>query len=62
MGAYNMKQDFKTWMNKVDGWLYKKCGLTSNDLADFCYRDAYDNGERPASIGKRVLEAEGYYD
>jgi hypothetical protein len=55
-----MKQTFEMWMSKLDGWLYKKCGLSHNDLADFCYMDAYLNGERPASVAKQVLENEGW--
>ena len=57
-----MKQTFSEWMKKVDIWLIKTCGLSHDDLADFCYRDAYDNGERPASVGKQVLESEGFYE
>lgn len=57
-----MKQSFESFMAKVDAWLNKKCGLSHYDLADFCYRDAYNNGERPASVGKQVLANEGWED
>jgi hypothetical protein len=57
-----MKQTFSEWMAKVNSCLVKKVGMSSDCLADFCYRDAYDNGERPASVAKQVLSAEGYYD
>ena len=53
-----MKQTFSEWMQKVDAALVKKVGMSSDCLADFCYRDAYDNGERPTSVAKQVLEAE----
>jgi hypothetical protein len=62
VGSEDVKQTFSEWMAKVDTWLYKKCGLDHNCLADYCYRDAYDNGEHPATIGKRVLEQEGFYE
>jgi hypothetical protein len=55
-----MKQDFKTWMKKVDAHLNKKCGLDHNCLADYCYWDAYDNGESPSKVARDVLEAEIY--
>ena len=55
-----MKQDFKTWMSKVDAALMKKMGLDHNCLGDFCYMDAYLNGERPVSVAKQVLENEGW--
>ena len=57
-----MKQSFDSWMAKVDSYLNKKCGLDHLCLSDFCYRDAYDNGERPASVGKQVLVNEGWED
>ena len=57
-----MRQTFSEWMQNVDAALVKKVGMSSDCLADFCYRDAYDNGERPASVAKQVLEAEGYYE
>ena len=55
-----MKQTFSEWMAKVNSYLVKKAGMDSNCLADFCYRDAYDVGERPASVAKQVLENEGW--
>jgi len=57
-----MKQSFEEWMAKVDSYLNKKCGLDHMCLSDYCYRDAYDNGERPASVGKQVLANEGWED
>jgi hypothetical protein len=57
-----MKQSFPAWMDKIDAALMKKAGVTHHDLADYCYMDAYADGERPASVAKKVLEAEGYYD
>ena len=57
-----MKQSFEEFMRKVDTYLNKKCGLDPMCLSDYCYRDAYDNGERPASVGKQVLANEGWED
>lgn len=34
---------FQEWMNKVDGELVNRCGMTSSDLPDYNYRDMYDD-------------------
>jgi hypothetical protein len=56
------KQSFTEWMQRVDAAINKKVGLTHWDLADWCYHDAYDNGETPTRVAKEVLEAEGWHD
>ena len=55
-----MKQTFSEWLRKVDTALVKRVGRGDNCLGDFCYRDAYDNGERPVSVAKQVLINEGW--
>lgn len=49
------KLSFEQWMQKVDAVLEKKCGLSHHDLEDFCYRDAYDDGEAPSTVAREVL-------
>ena len=56
------KMLFPEWMKKVDEALLNKVGLTHGDLADYCYMDAYADGERPASVAKKVLANEGWGD
>ena len=38
------KLSYTEWMKAVDIEIGKFCGLTSDDLADCCYRDMYDDG------------------
>ena len=54
------KISFPEFMRKVDAALMAKAGVTHHELTDYCYMDAYADGERPASVAKKVLEAEGY--
>ena len=51
-----MAQDFGIWLKKVDSALARKCGLTSDDLADCCYRDWYDSGVSPSDAAQMALE------
>jgi hypothetical protein len=47
---------FRAWMRKVDAALETLCGLGSDDLPDYSYRDAYDGGEAPISTAVAALE------
>ena len=38
------EEHFKVWMQQVDAHLEKMCGMTSDDLPDYRYRDAFDQG------------------
>ena len=49
---------FKEWMREVDGWLESLCGMSSADLADACYRDAYDDRIDPSEFASQVFEDE----
>jgi hypothetical protein len=42
-----MKKTFEQWMKEVDEHLEDRCGMSSNDLPDVCYRDWYDDGIPP---------------
>ena len=55
------KDSFETWMKQVDAALEKACGLSSEDLADYAYRDAYDAGKKPASVAKAAIKANKDY-
>jgi hypothetical protein len=47
---------FAEWMETIDAILARKCaGLTSADLPDYLYRDAYDNGETAARVAHAAL-------
>ncbi|MEC4763789.1 hypothetical protein VT930_11810 [Mycobacterium sherrisii] len=46
---------FDEWMRLVDRELAQRCGLTHSDLADFCYRDAFNDECSPAEVAVEVL-------
>lgn len=54
------REDYKTfehWMRAVDNVLSSIAGLVSEDLPDYCYADAYEDGYSPAATAKRALRA-----
>ena len=55
-----MKATFSQWMGKVESEISSIVSLTSEDLEDFGYRDAYDAGERASSVAREVLEENGF--
>ena len=48
---------FGTWKAKVDALISAKCGITSDDLPDYCYRDAFEDGATPAQAAKAAIKA-----
>jgi hypothetical protein len=55
-----MKKSFEQWMKDVDSAMDRICGLSSNDISDFCYRDAYDDGRKASSVAREALQADGF--
>jgi len=55
-----MKLTYAEWKKKVDAAISAKCGLTSDDLADYNYADAYADGVSPSSAARKALAAEGF--
>jgi hypothetical protein len=53
------KITFEAWMSKIDSSLERKCGMSSSDLEDFSYRQAYDDGESVSDTVSAVLENSG---
>lgn len=51
---------FKEWMQQLDANMLKLVGLTSNDIADYEYRDCYGDGLDPIDAAWEALEAAGY--
>lgn len=61
--AGELKPDtaFNLWMAKVNSALYIRCGMGADDLPDYTYRDAFDNGDKPDAVANRVIkQAKGY--
>ena len=48
---------FAEWMNQVNSVVLKKTGLFADDLPDYCYRDAYDDGESPGRTARAAIRA-----
>lgn len=48
---------FDAWMAKVNAILERKTGLDSNDLPDFCYLDAYEDGATPSQAAASAIRA-----
>jgi hypothetical protein len=45
-------------MKSVDAACGKLAGLSIHDLADFCYRDWYEDGMSPVSAAKKAIRSE----
>jgi hypothetical protein len=52
-----MKRSFEQWMADVDRCLEQKCGLTHEDLPDWGYYDAYDDGMTPKGAAIKAIKA-----
>ena len=51
---------FDQWMNEVDTVIAGLCGLGHNDLADWHYWDAWNDGASAEEAAYNVLEEEGF--
>lgn len=49
------KRTFAQWMKAVDDIVWRKVGCSVHDLADFMFRDAYDDGATPAQAAGDVI-------
>lgn len=48
---------FDRWMADVDAYFLLRLGLSADDLPDYCYRDAYDDGATPTQAARAALRA-----
>lgn len=51
---------FEQWLDEVGEAVYRKAGVSREDLGDYPYRDAYDAGENPRDVAREVLEEAGF--
>ena len=51
---------FETFMQAVDTQLIVECGLTSSDLEDWNYRDAFNDESSPIETALDVLDYVGF--
>jgi hypothetical protein len=52
-----MAMTWEEWKEAVDVWLFRYLDLTSDDLPDWSYRDAFDQGMSPADAAKEAVQA-----
>jgi hypothetical protein len=48
---------FDQWMKLVDEHIKHQCGMTSNDLPDWLYWDAWNKGRKPEAAAKAAIKA-----
>ena len=48
---------FEAWKYVVNTHIQRLAGLDADDLPDFGYRDAYDDGATPLATAKRAIKA-----
>lgn len=53
---------FDRWMAAVNKIVEDTCGLTTDDLSDYGYRTAYDDGCSPKEVAQAVLDENGWSD
>lgn len=47
---------FEPWIAEVDDLLYQRWEVTSGDITDRLWRDAFDNGVSPAEMAIEIAE------
>ena len=53
---------FDEWMDKVDVFMEAICGLNSECIEDYAYRDTYDAGVSAQIAAKLALENAGFQE
>lgn len=51
---------FRSWMVEVDREIQVRCGLQAEDIEDWTYRDAFDDGMDPEEAAIQALENSGW--
>jgi hypothetical protein len=54
-----MKKTFEQWKREVDAAILALCGLTADDLPDYGYADAYEDGKSPKATARAAIKAAG---
>ena len=47
---------FQEFMSNVEGALMRLCGMTSLDLSDYNYRDAFKDDMLPSEVAQEVYD------
>lgn len=59
-GWGNRAHDFAAFMTSVDRKIRALCGLEHDDLADFDYASAFNDGMTPGETALAVLDDNGF--
>lgn len=51
---------FAIWLHALNRVVQRRVMLSFDDLEDWCYRDAYDDGMPPKDAALEMLDANGY--
>lgn len=51
---------FSKWLDEVDMLVAELSGVSVHDLADYGFRDAYEDGASPAEVAEDVLSENGW--
>ena len=51
-----MKKTYEEWFKEVNAEIIRQTGFSADDLPDYCYKDAYDDGKSPKSTAKAVIK------
>lgn len=51
------QRSYDEWMLAVDANVQRLCGLSADDLPDYCYADAYDDGRSPSEVARAAVRA-----
>jgi hypothetical protein len=52
-----MARTYEQWFQEVDRLVQRLIGLGADDLPDWNYRDAYDDGVTPSRAAARAIRA-----
>jgi len=55
-----IKMTFKDYLRKVNNYCERFVGLSKDDLVDYCYQDAYEDGVSASACAKRAIKNSGY--
>lgn len=51
------RDDFETWMKKVNAFIERKTGFGIDDLPDWDYWNAWNDGMPPSQAAYQVIQA-----
>lgn len=57
MTQHSKSGSFDEWMRVVSAAVWRLAGMAADDLPDYCYRDAYEDGVRPVAAARQAVRA-----